>query len=140
MVGVWGHVDVFVEKDEENRQWVVSTAKVPHQHLMTIAWKDAFRAYNPKHAPDYHAAIMTCQSNDETALTQEEEDAARHEAVMGAMPAPAEPVLPVSSAPMTDAEYVAKAIRAVNGGKDPTAQAPRENVLSMADFRQRQRK
>lgn len=43
----------------------------PRQELVTIPWRDAFKVF--KHAPDYSEAIATCQYNERTALTEEEE-------------------------------------------------------------------
>lgn len=70
-MAIWGHETVRVEKDVEKREWRVLTAKAPHQLLVTVPWTDAFRTF--KHAPDYSEAIATCQSHENTALTEKEE-------------------------------------------------------------------
>lgn len=70
---IWGHVEVYVEKHVEKREWRVYTPKVPRQLLVTIPWADAFRGITHQQAPDYAEAISTCMSSRVTALTEEEE-------------------------------------------------------------------
>lgn len=77
-LNIWGHEVVFVEKNPEERCWVVSTADT-HQHIVTIPWADAFKGYTTTQAPNYVAAINACQSDPKTKLTPKEEALARGE-------------------------------------------------------------
>lgn len=76
---IWGHSEVHIMKDPDQRVWIVSTATQPPQHLVTIPWVDAFRGIKREAAPDYFEALATCQSSYVTALTQTEEDEAMAE-------------------------------------------------------------
>lgn len=108
---IWGHSSVHVTKNPENREWVVSTPNPPHQHLVTIPWTDAFKVF--KHAPDYSAAIASCQSHPDTALTRAEERAARREIET-----------PTSTPTQT---------------QTPTEPVPVSNVVSLKDFKRRRK-
>ncbi len=119
-VSIWGHDFVHVEKDVENRRWIVSTSKMPRQHLVTVPWTDAFKHF--AHAPDYSEAVTTCQSSRKTALTDDEEQSVLDEiangtALQGEVPA-ASPAAPAATV---------------------TEPAPRERpkVLSLADYKKR---
>ena len=87
---VWGNSEVFVEKDVEGRQWIVSTSKTPRQHLVTIPWADAFRGIDHRNAPDYVEALEACRATEATDLTplEEEETIAAVEAEANPAPVP----------------------------------------------------
>jgi len=73
---IWGHATVHVEKDSDKKCWVVSTARAPRTHLLTIPWTDVFKTFTDeqyKQYPDYTEALTTCQSHPATALTKREE-------------------------------------------------------------------
>lgn len=74
LMSVWGHAEVFITKDPDQRVWIVSTATQPPQQLVIIPWVDAFRGIKREAAPDYFEALATCQSSPVTSLTQTEED------------------------------------------------------------------
>ena len=79
-MAIWGHDEVYVEKDVENRLWRVFTSNKEHQLLCTVNWADLFRKLDRRQYPDYLEALATCQSSKLTALTEEEEAIALAEA------------------------------------------------------------
>ncbi len=123
---VWGHNEVYVEKDVSNRCWIVSTSKT-RQHLVTIPWFMAFKDVNPTTHPDFCNALAACLSSPNTSLTREEALSASEE-VFGVAPPPPVP-RPVASTPSKKSEA------------EPPAQksADRSNVLSMDAFRKKKR-
>ncbi len=92
-MAVWGNAELFIEKDVQQRCWIVYTAILPHRHLVTIPFSDAFRNISPKSHPDYAEAISTCQSDELMALTRIEEVEARR-AASGAEPSHVAPLRP----------------------------------------------
>jgi hypothetical protein len=72
---IWGHTEVHVEKVVEARKWIVSTVNndpSKRQVLVEVPWTDAFKSF--PHAPDYAVAVATCQADESTALTEDEEE------------------------------------------------------------------
>ena len=72
---IWGHTEVHIEKVPARRVWIVSTAHLDpkqRQPLCEVPWADAFRTF--PHNPNYTVAVATCQSDESTALTEEEEE------------------------------------------------------------------
>lgn len=67
-VNIWGNTKVFIEKDEEKREWRVFSETPPRQLLVTIPWSAALREW--PHAKDYNVAVKTCMAN--LGLTEEE--------------------------------------------------------------------
>lgn len=77
-VNIFGNAEVFIEKDEEKREWRVWSKDPPRQHLCTIPWAHALKEW--PHAKDYNVAVKTCMASN-LGLTDDEmsEELAREE-------------------------------------------------------------
>lgn len=67
---IWGHDEVYIEKDTEKKEWRVYVEKT-RAFLVAVPFVHAFSDF--PYAPDYNNAVQACQSDPDLALTAREE-------------------------------------------------------------------